>query len=95
MKKYIPLLLISGILLMSNVVAEPLSVGSDDSIQTILSAQQGNRVTVKLESGELTGKVGEVNGKIVHLIELSGKEFYDAVVSVEEIEAVVIRTRNK
>ena len=89
------LLLVSGILLMPNVAADPLSVTSDDSIQSILSAHQGKRVTIKLESGELTGKVGEVNGKIVHLLELSGKEYFDAIVSINEIEAVVIRTRDK
>ena len=95
MKKYIPLLLASGILLMSNVVADPLSVTSDDSIQSILSAHQGKRVTIKLNSGsELTGKVGEVNGQIIHLKELSGKEFFDAVASIKKIEAVVIRTKN-
>ena len=95
MKKYIPLLLASGILLMSNVIADPLSVTSDDSIQSILSAHQGKRVTIKLNSGsELTGKVGEVNGEIIHLKELSGKEFFDAVASIKKIEAVVIRTKN-
>jgi len=95
MRKYILLLLASGILLMSNVVAEPLSVTGDDSIQSILSAHQGKRVTVKLKSGsELTGKVGEVNGEVVHLIELSGKEFFDAVASIKKIEAVVIRTKH-
>jgi len=95
MKIYTQLFLVSGILFMSNVIAEPLSVGGDDSIQSVLSAHQGKRVTVKLESGELTGKVGEVNGKIVHLVELSGKDFFDAVVSIKEIEAIVIRVRNK
>ena len=95
MKKYIPLLLASGILLMSNVIADPLSVTSDDSIQSIFSAHQGKRVTIKLNSGsELTGKVGEVNGEIIHLKELSGKEFFDAVASIKKIEAVVIRTKN-
>ncbi|TDI66376.1 MAG: hypothetical protein E2O88_09125 [Bacteroidetes bacterium] len=94
MKKYLSLLLISGILFTSNVVAEPLSVGNSDSIQSILSAQKGNRVTIMLTSGnELTGKVGEVNSKIVHLIELSGKEFFDAVTAIKKIEAVVIRTK--
>lgn len=94
MKKYLSLLLISGILFTSNVVAEPLSVGNSDSIQSILSAQKGNQVTIMLTSGnELTGKVGEVNSKIVHLIELSGKEFFDAVTAIKKIEAVVIRTK--
>ncbi len=94
MKKYLSLLLISGILFTSNVVAEPFSVGNSDSIQSILSAQKGNRVTIMLTSGnELTGKAGEVNSKIVYLIELSGKEFFDAVTAIKKIEAVVNRTK--
>ncbi len=94
MKKYLSVLLISGILFVSNVVAEPLSVSSTDSIKSILVAHKGKSVTVMLKSGsELTGKVGEVNSEIVHLIELSGKEFFDAVASIKKIEAVVIRTK--
>jgi hypothetical protein len=95
MKKSLSILLLSGILLVSNVVAEPLSVSGDDTIKSILTAHKGKRVTVMLKSGvELTGKVGEVNGEVVHLMELSGKEFYDGVAAINKIEAVVIRTKN-
>ena len=53
-------------------------------------------MTVRLKSGsELTGKVGEVNSEVVHLIELSGMEYFDGVASVKAIEAVVIRTKFK
>ena len=96
MKKYLTLLLVSGILLISNVSAEPLAVASNDSIQSILAAHKGQQVTVRLKSGsELTGKVGEVNSEVVHLIELSGMEYFDGVASVKAIEAVVIRTKFK
>lgn len=95
MNKYLSVILLSGMLFVSNAIAEPLSVSSSDSIQSVLAAQKGNRVTVQLKSGgELTGKVGETNNDIVHIMELSGKEFFDAVVSVKAIEAVVIRTKS-
>ena len=95
MKKYISLLMLSSVLIVSSVVAEPLSVNADDTIVSILMAHKDKRVTVKLKSGnELTGKVGEVNDKIVHLIELSGMEYFDAVTSIKAIEAVVIRTKS-
>lgn len=95
MNKYLTVIFLSAMLFMSNVFAEPLTVSGSDSVQTILTAQKGNRVTVQLKSGaELKGKVGEVNDEIVHLMELTGKEFFDAVVSVKAIEAVVIRTKS-
>lgn len=94
MKKYLLVLVASTAFLATVVFADPLSVGSSDSIQSVLVAHQGKRVTIKLKSGsELTGKVGEVNENIVHLMELSGKEFFDAVASIKTIEAVVIRTK--
>jgi small nuclear ribonucleoprotein (snRNP)-like protein len=94
MKKYLSILLVSGLLLSFNVAAEPLSVVGDDTIQSILTAHKGKKVTIKLKSGsELTGKVGEVNDDVVHIMSLAGKEFFDAVASIKKIEAVVIRTK--
>jgi len=94
MKKYLLILVVSLSFLATSVFAVPLTVGSSDTIQSVLMAHQGKRVTVKLKSGtELTGKVGEVNENIVHLMELSGKEFFDAVTSIKTIETVVIRTK--
>jgi len=76
-------------------IAEPLSISSDDSIQSVLSAQKDKRVTLRLKSGnELSGTVGEVNDNIVHLKQLTGKEFYDAAVAIKGILAVEIRTRD-
>ncbi|MBL1142767.1 MAG: hypothetical protein HND53_12125 [Proteobacteria bacterium] len=95
MNKYLSVFFISTMLSMSHVVAEPLSVTGSDDIESILAAHSGKRVTVQMKSGgEFKGKVGEVNGDIVHLMELTGKEFFDAVVSINMIEAVIIRTRN-
>lgn len=94
MKKYMTVLLLSGFLAVAGVVAEPLSVGNDDNIQSVLSAYKGKQVTVRLTSGgEITGEVGEVNGEIVHLIGLSGREFFDAVAPLQKIEALIIRTK--
>ena len=89
------LVLLTGMLMMSNtVIAEPLTVKGDDDIESILKAHNGKRVTVKLNSGdELTGTAGVVNNDLVHLRELSGKEFFDAVVDTDEVSAVIIRTK--
>lgn len=77
-------------------MAETLSISSDDSIQSVLSAQKGKRVTLRLKSGnDLSGTVGEVNDNIVHIKQLAGKEFFDAAVALKGILAVEIRTRDR
>lgn len=76
--------------------AQELKVGASDSVQSVLAAQKGKRVTVRVRSGqEFTGIMREATGKLVHLGAISGREFFDAVVPLEVIDAVVIRTRQQ
>ena len=71
-----------------------LRVGANDTVQTVLAGQKGARVTVRVRSGqELTGIVREVNARVVQLGGLSGKEFFDAVVPLEAVDAVLVRTK--
>ncbi|MBI4204087.1 MAG: hypothetical protein HY527_03600 [Betaproteobacteria bacterium] len=68
-------------------------IAGNDTIESVLTGQKG-RVTLRLRSGqELTGTVRAVTGKLVHLGTLSAREFFDAVVPLEAIEAVIIRTK--
>jgi hypothetical protein len=96
MKSFVSAMLLSGGL----VCAAPspgaeLRIGSGDSTETVLAAQKGKRVTVRLRSGqEITGTVGNVTGKLVQFGAVSGKEFFDAVVPLEAIEAVIVRTKD-
>jgi hypothetical protein len=74
--------------------AAELRVGGNDTVQSILAAQKGKRVTVRARSGqEFTGIVREATGKLVHLGAISGREFFDAVVPLEAIDAVLVRTK--
>ena len=74
--------------------ADPLVVTPDDTVAKVLAAQNGKVVTVRTGSGEeLTGKVKVASGEVVHLTELTGKEFFDAVVATKSITAVIVRTR--
>ena len=75
-------------------VAQELRIGANDTVQTVLAAQKGKRVTVRVRSGqELTGAVRDVSGKLVQLGAISGREFFDAVVPLESIDAVLVRTK--
>ena len=88
-------ILISGFIIAAIPArADPITVGDNDSILNVLTAQMGKRVSVKIKSGEeLTGTVKAVTKRLVHLGELTGKEYYDAVIVNKAIEAVIIRVK--
>ncbi len=59
-----------------------------------LKQRQDQRVTVKLVSGdELTGIVVQVNNGVLQLRELAGREYFDALIDVEDVSAVIYRKK--
>jgi len=59
-----------------------------------LIAMKGKTVTVSLSSGQtMTGIVKDVNDHLLHLEKLSQKDFYDAIILIEMINAVEARVR--
>ena len=75
-------------------LAQSLAVGKDDTVEKVLVAQTGKRVTLKLGPGdELTGVVKLVTPKVVHLGEIAGRELFDAVVDTGRVVAVLVRTK--
>jgi hypothetical protein len=65
-------------------------------IREILSANVGKRVAIRTGTGEpLEGTVTKVGTHLVHISRLSGKDFYDAVVVIDRIDAVIIRARTR
>lgn len=70
------------------------AVGKSDTVKSLLEAQAGKTVTVRLLGGEdLTGKVVSVGEELVHLKELAGKDFFDAAVRLSTISAVIVKLR--
>ncbi|WP_420465757.1 hypothetical protein [Panacagrimonas sp.] len=66
-----------------------------DAVRKALQDRAGKSATVVLASGaELTGKVGALSDDSVRLTELSGKEFFDAVIDLDHVQAVVFRARD-
>lgn len=73
-----------------------LDLNSPDVIKQLLDQHVGKRVKVKLESGQdLEGKIAKVGSHAVHLTELSGMEFFDAMVKLDEVATVIVRVRTK
>ena len=78
----------------SVVCAQEVSITPSDTTQSVLAAQKGKRVTLRLASGqELTGTIREASATLVVIGALSGREFFDAVVPLAQIEAVLIRIK--
>ena len=68
----------------------------DRALSAVLGDLTGKTVVLHLRNGEkLTGKLSVAGGKTVQLSELSGREFYDAVIPVESIDAVEVRARSQ
>lgn len=87
-------LLVAATLAAGPAFAADLKISSSDSLETLLAAQKARRVTVRTRSGhELTGMVREVTPWFVQLGALGGREFFDAVVPFDAIEAVIVRTK--
>ena len=73
-----------------------VDLNSPDVIKPVLEQQVAKRVKVKLESGqELEGKVAKIGSHVVQLAELTGVEFFDATVKLDEIAAVIMKVRAK
>ena len=71
-----------------------LSVAASDTTQSVISAQKGKRITIRLRSGqELTGTVRDSTDRLLVLGEVSGREFFDAIVPIDAVEAVLVRTK--
>lgn len=71
-----------------------VEVRESDSVSDVLKRNVGKKVEVILVSGErLSGKIEKVAASVVHISGLKGMDFYDAVVSLESVSAVIIRAR--
>jgi len=96
MRKAASIIVVSALLAWAAAPAAgaELKVGANDTVQTVLAAQKGARVTVRLRSGqEVTGVVREVGSRVVQIGAVTGKEFFDAVIPLEAVDAVFVRTK--
>lgn len=67
-----------------------------DSMRAILESDVGLPVKLRLRSGnEISGTVTRVGNGIVQISEVSGMEFYDAIVNIDDISALLIKARSK
>jgi hypothetical protein len=73
-----------------------IELKANTSMKDVLADNSGKRVALRLASGEeVEGTVTTVGNNLVHVSRLSGKDFYDAVVSIDKISAVRLKMRDK
>jgi len=80
----------------SKVVAiEGMSYNVDSSLTDNLKSLSGKKVYVTLDSGKiLSGSVKNVGNHLIHLEKLSGKEYFDALIRIEDISAIDAKFRD-
>ena len=65
-------------------------------IREVLVSQMGKRVAVRLNGdADIEGTVTAVGTDTVLLTKVSGKDFYDSVLSISKISAVTYKARDK
>jgi hypothetical protein len=90
----LPVVLVLALITAAVAEEAKMSIVNEDTIRTVLAKQVGKQVTLKLDSGEeLGGVVRTVGEHVVHVERISGKEFFDAVVDLDEVAAVILRVR--
>lgn len=96
-------LLMSALLLIAGLAALPAPTAyaaailkfepkAGTTMREALANLKNERVTLVLESGEkIEGKVTMVGDHIAYITQLTGKVYYDAVVSMDKINAIILR----
>jgi len=96
MNKLLLPLLLSATLALSVLAQTPIDLQANDTMRTVLERQVGQNVDLRMKSGEkIGGKLQKVSDKLAHITQLTGAEFYDAVVDIDAIAAVAVRTKAK
>jgi len=101
MKKLLSTLLLSGAFFALTLQASPqnaaqkgIAISQEESMASLLFKYKGKRVSLQLASGsELSGTITTVTNNLVKLKALKGREFYDAVISISSVQAIIVRAK--
>lgn len=94
--KTLAILALVGALATSTIAADKVGFATDDTPASVLTRQTGQKVELRLKSGDkISGTVKAAGTQSVHISSITGQEFYDAVVLMADISAVVIRNDGK
>ncbi len=68
-----------------------------DSMAAVLKRLEGKPVRLRLAGSneEVIGKLQKVGKELAHLSDLSGREFFDAIVRIDQVAAVAVQVRGR
>jgi hypothetical protein len=93
---FLPTLVAALFLAAVGSIQAGLDPKADDTVKSVLARQVGQSVELRLKNGEkIAGKVELVGKDLVQLTQLTGAEFYEAVVVIDDVAAVVARAKAK
>jgi hypothetical protein len=94
--KALSLLVLMTTLATATMAADKVTLNGDDTPPKLLLRQMGQKVELLLKSGDhLSGTVKGVNEKCVHIAALTDRNLYDAIVVMDDINAIVLRNDGK
>lgn len=74
---------------------DKIELRQDIGIKEALIQFTGKRVSVTLDSGTAyEGILTKVGDHLVHISRLTGKEYFDALIRIEKISGLVVRTKS-
>ena len=80
----------------SSLAQEKASLQPTANVLSLLQANTGKTVELRMQCGEnFGGKVEQVNDNVVLLSHQTGAEYIDGFVNLKDISAVVIRSAGK
>ncbi len=72
-----------------------MKINIHESMKDLLARHKGSHITLRLNSGlELEGELEELGDHVLHVTELAGMEYYDAIVRLDTIAALIVRTKS-
>lgn len=68
-----------------------------DTMATVLKRLEGKAVRLRLAGGadEVVGKLQKVGKELAHLSDLSGREYFDAVVRIDQVAGFSVQVRTR
>ncbi|MEI6415534.1 MAG: hypothetical protein WCP34_14910 [Pseudomonadota bacterium] len=99
MKSAILIPLLAGLLSLTSLPvvsagATSYEFQSSDGLHEMLARLKGQSVKLRLAGGEeIGGKISGVGLQLVQLTEITGRDFFDALVPISSIQAILIKAR--
>lgn len=74
-----------------------LTLEEKDTMAAVLGRLEGKSVRLRLAGSgeEVAGRLQKVGKELVHVSELSGRDFFDAVVRIDQVAAVSVQVRGR